>query len=296
MTQFMNNERAREHSVEKKLYEQSYRDKHHFSFGKNWQIFLRTLNSEKIEEAEKSLVDFLGGRKSIEGKTFVDVGCGSGLFSLAAYRLGASQVLSVDIDEFSLACAKHLRKQELSPNNWAIQKGSALDKEFLGSLGTFDIVYSWGVLHHTGDMYRALENTASLATENSLLYIALYNESQHFLEGTSKFWVRAKMVYNKSNTLLKKIFEGVYTSYYVAGLLAHFKNPIRYIKNYQSLRGMNFYTDIKDWLGGYPYEYSTPEQIINFFLERNFEHEKTVKARSLGCNEFLFRKKIHRNQ
>lgn len=272
------------------LYERSYRDERHFSFGKNWQNFLRSLNTERIENAKKSLSTFLGGTESITGKTFVDIGCGSGLFSLAAYRLGAQRVVSVDIDDFSLSCVKHLHKKENSPKNWEIISGSALDEKFLESLGTFDIVYSWGVLHHTGDMYQALENIIVLTHPKSKLYIALYNDNQRILEGSSNFWVKAKKLYNRSSSLEKRLFEAIYTIYYIIGLTANFVNPISYIKNYQSLRGMNFMTDIKDWLGGYPYEYATTEEIIEFFAKKGFDCEKTVRARSIGCNEFLLKK------
>lgn len=279
--------------MQKELYEQSYRNKRHFSFGKNWQDFLRSLNTERIENAKKSLSDFLYGTESITGKTFVDIGCGSGLFSLAAYRLGAERVVSVDIDDFSLSCVQHLHKQEGSPKNWKIISGSALDEKFLQSLGTFDIVYSWGVLHHTGDMYRALENVITLTHPKSKLYIALYNDNHKILEGSSKFWVKAKKLYNKSSSLEKRLFEAVYIVYYVIGLTANFVNPIAYIRNYQSLRGMNFMTDIKDWLGGYPYQYATTEEIIKFFAKQGFNCEKIVPARSIGCNEFLFITREH---
>lgn len=279
-------------SMPNELYEHSYKKNRHFSFGKNWQSFLRSLNADRIENAEKSLSDFLDGTESITGKTFIDIGCGSGLFSLAAYRLRAKRVVSIDIDDFSLSCVRHLHKKEGSPKNWEIVSGSALDEKFLKSLGTFDIVYSWGVLHHTGNMYQALENVTLLAHPKSTLYLALYNDNQRILEGSSKFWVRAKRLYNKCSPLEKKLLETLYITYYLIGLIANGRNPISYIKNYQSLRGMNFLTDIKDWLGGYPYEYATVKEIIEFFKTKEFDCKKTVPARSIGCNEFFFKKNV----
>lgn len=271
----------------KELYEDSYKNLNHFSFGKNWQNFLKGLTEEKIQEAERSLIEFLGGKENITNKTFVDIGCGSGLFSLAAYRLGAKRVVSVDIDGTSVACAKYLHKKNGSPIHWNIQTGSALDRDFLISLETFDIVYSWGVLHHTGNMYQALENVALLAHTESKLYIALYNDNQHFLEGTSNFWLKAKKIYNRCGNLEKRFLQIIYTTYYVIGLALNFVNPITYIKNYHSLRGMSFMTDIKDWLGGYPYEYASAEQVTAFFSEQGFNCKKINPARSIGCNEFL---------
>ena len=272
------------------LYEESYRNPKHFSFGKNWKNFLKNLTDKRVEEAEKSLIDFLGGKENISGKTFVDIGCGSGLFSLAAYRLGARKIVSIDIDDSSVACAKYLHEKNGSPAHWEIKTGSALNPEFLKSIGQFDIMYSWGVLHHTGNMYQALENVTSLVTPDGKLYIALYNDNQRFMEGTSSFWLTTKKIYNKCSSIEKHIIESLYTTYYIIGLTLNFVNPITYIRNYHSLRGMSFMTDIKDWLGGYPYEYASEEKIISFFKERGFECTKTNPARSIGCNEFLFKK------
>lgn len=278
--------------MQNELYEDSYKDSKHFSFGKNWKNFLESLNKKRIEEAEKSLIDFLDGKENIVGKTFVDIGCGSGLFSLAAYRLGAKKIISVDIDGSSVACAKYLHEKNGKPEQWEIKTGSALNQEFLHSLGTFDIVYSWGVLHHTGNMYQALENVTSLVAPEGKLYLALYNDNQKLMEGTSAFWLSVKKLYNQSPWVAKKIMETLYTLYYILGLALNGKNPITYIRNYQSLRGMNYMTDIKDWLGGYPYEYANSEKIVSYFKERRFECIKTNPARSIGCNEFLFIKKI----
>ncbi len=275
----------------KALYENWYVDSNHFSFGKNWQHFLKTLNKERVKEAEKSLITFLGGKENIADKSFVDIGCGSGLFSLAAYRLGAKKIMSIDIDDFSLVCTTLLRKRQKNPANWKIHKGSALDGEFLQSLGTFDILYSWGVLHHTGDMYAALENIMSLSTSKGKMFIALYNDNNIILEGTSSFWIKVKRIYNQSDWLAKKFIEIIYIVYYIIGLIVSGRNPYLYIYGYQSLRGMNFMTDIRDWLGGYPYEYAKPEQITHFFAEHGYECIKFNQARSIGCNEFLFVRK-----
>jgi len=183
---------------------------------------------------------------------------------------------------------KYLYEKNEKPENWEIQTGSALNSEFLKSLGTFDIVYSWGVLHHTGNMYQALENITSLVHPDGKLYIALYNDNQRFMEGTSSFWLAIKKIYNKCGSVEKHIIEAIYTTYYIIGLTLNFVNPITYIKNYYSLRGMSFWTDIKDWLGGYPYEYATSKKIIKFFSELGFDCKKLTPARSIGCNEFLF--------
>lgn len=273
------------------VYEDAYTRNDHFSFGKNWINFLKSLDKRKIQEAEKSLTKFLG-EDDISGKSFVDIGCGSGLFSLAAYDLGVERLVSVDIDDSSLKCAEYLRKKRNVPENWNIKKGSALDSAFIGSLGQFDVVYSWGVLHHTGDMWRAIENSIQTVRTGGLFYIALYNKNTKYrLEGTSDIWVKLKKIYNSYGTIVKRFMEAIYLAYFFIGLLLHGINPVSYVKRYDALRGMDFFTDIRDWLGGYPYEFASVDEVKEFFATRGFECRKVKDARSLGCNEFLFLRK-----
>lgn len=129
-----------------------------FKFGANWKGFLAVLNEERIVLAEQSLRNMLD--MDLKGKRFLDVGSGSGLFSLAARRLGAI-VHSFDYDPQSVACTEELRHRYFpSDDGWTVEQGSALDTQYLAHLGQWDIVYSWGVLHHTGAMWRALANIA----------------------------------------------------------------------------------------------------------------------------------------
>src|SRR3954453_10925637 len=132
-----------------------------FEFGENWARFLAVVDESRIVEAERSLREMLGVER-LDGRSFLDIGSGSGLFSLAAVRLGAERVHSFDFDPSSVGCTLELRRRYGADADWAVEQGSALDTAYLARLGTFDVVYSWGVLHHTGDMWRALGNVARL--------------------------------------------------------------------------------------------------------------------------------------
>ena len=151
-------------------------DRERFAFGENWRRFLAILKEKHIQQAEDSLRRMLE-ISDLRGKTFLDVGCGSGLFSLAARRLGA-RVHSFDYDPESVGCTQELRQRYFPQDpDWRIEEGSVLNNNYLAGLGHFDVVYSWGVLHHTGAMWRALENVAGSVARGGKLFIAIYNLS-----------------------------------------------------------------------------------------------------------------------
>ena len=260
-----------------------------FSFGKNWQLFLKSCNEDRIRIARESLQEFTR-LQDFHGKTFVDIGCGSGLFSLGAFQLGAERIISVDVDAFSVQCCQYLHEQARCPANWEIMEGSVLDEKFLYRLGVFDIVYSWGVLHHTGNMWQAIRNAANLVKKGGLYYIAIYNKMGGSIG--SDFWLKIKKVYNFGPGFLRPILEFFYTAALLLREVVRGRNPMGYIRNYQKERGMNLATDVKDWLGGYPYEFASVDD-IKTFMKTNFPEFQLINLKttgSIGNNWFLFRR------
>lgn len=260
-----------------------------FQFGKNWAVFLQELSEERIRIAEESLRSMLGF-DNLSGKTFLDIGSGSGLFSLAAFRLGA-RVVSFDFDEDSVACTRHLAESVNGQSRWFVRSGSVLDRDFLSRLsaefGGFDIIYSWGVLHHTGAMWSAINNAAHLAHPGSLVYIAIYND-QGIL---SKWWRKIKQIYCKLPgpfkwLVLLPAFIVMWSPAIILDLCTG-KGLSRW-KGYKVRRGMSPWRDVVDWVGGYPFEVAKPEEILKFFKERGFSLENLTTTQGHGCCQYVF--------
>ena len=259
-----------------------------FAFGRNWSAFLEGLDDEKLRIAAESLMNALGGGR-LDGMKFLDIGCGSGIVSLTARQLGA-EVVSFDFDADSVRCAEQLRERYFPDDPaWSVKQGSVLDADFVAQLGSFDIVYSWGVLHHTGDMWLALSNVVQAVAPEGRLFISIYNDQAY----VSRWWTRVKQTYVKLPDKLRWLV--VYPSFVVIWgpqmILDLVKlRPMRTWREY-SVRGMSPWNDLIDWVGGYPFEVAKPEEIFNFYRDRGFELQHLVTcAGGKGCNEFVFKR------
>jgi 2-polyprenyl-6-hydroxyphenyl methylase/3-demethylubiquinone-9 3-methyltransferase len=232
--------------------------------------------------------------ESLENRRFLDVGSGSGLSSLAARRLGA-RVHSFDFDPQSVACTKELRRRYFGSDDegWTIEEGSALDAGYIQSLGVFDVVYSWGVLHHTGEMWTGLANMCLPVGPGGKLFIAIYNNTG----SQSARWKWIKRVSNRVPSLLHPVFvitvmaPGEVKKVLRSVLTLNLNEYVRSWTQGGMRRGMSRWHDMIDWVGGYPYEVAKPEEIFDFYRARGFTLTKLrCGGVGLGCNEFVFSK------
>ncbi len=257
-----------------------------FEFGKNWRSFLKLLTDERIEFAIGYLQRLLQLER-LDGLRFLDIGSGSGLSSLAARRLGAS-VHSFDFDPSSVGCTQELKRRYFDGDpNWTIQQGSVLDREYLESLGRFDVVYSWGVLHHTGQMWRAIEHAADRVAPGGRLFIAIYNDQVW----KSRMWLRVKQIYC-SGWLGRWLMLAMWVPYFFVRTCV--ASLIRWENKFsrdRQVRGMNALHDWIDWIGGLPFEVASADEVIHFHKQRGFQLLALVATKGLGNSEFVFVKR-----
>lgn len=270
----------------------SYLDgKTHFPFGKNWASYATLVTPVHIEGAVLSLQKLIG--TSLSGKRFLDIGCGSGVHALAALRLGATEVVAIDIDADSVATTRKILETYAPGGRWQVLERSVFDLPS-GSLGTFDIVYSWGVLHHTGAMYRALRCATDLLSPGGQFVFALYRKTcLCWLWKLEKRWyVRASP---RGQSLARAGYIGLYRLAYTGARLRSFR---RYLAEYSQKRGMDFAHDIHDWLGGWPYESISPAQTERFMTSLGLQRVRAFTRRGIslgvfgsGCDQYVYAKK-----
>jgi len=263
----------------------------HFAFGENWAAYAEKIGTEQIDEAIKGLDRLAGAR--LHGKRFLDIGCGSGLHGLAALRLGAAEAVCVDIDPDSVATAKRVLARHAAGSVFRIEQASVFDMN-AGTWGQFDVVYSWGVLHHTGDMYGALRAAAQLVKPGGTFIFALYRKTW-----LCRFWRWEKQWYARASARRQEIASAIFVRLFALGLLLQRRSFKSYVGQYRSSRGMDYFHDVHDWLGGYPYESISPEETerflnpLGFHLERSFVRKGVLLGRcsgvfGSGCDEYVY--------
>ena len=257
-------------------------DKITFSFGENWKDYLATIGEDDINRSKQDIEEWLSP-SDIRGKTIVDIGSGSGLHSLSYHLLGSKSVYSLDYDPHSVEATRQLWEKSGKPKNWSVSHRSILAEEEIKELGNFDIVYSWGVLHHTGAMWKALDNCFSLVAPGGVLWVSLYTKGPHYRKHLG-----LKQRYNKASEYGKRWMVNVRIARRMLSRIGRCKNPLSW--NQDRGRGMKVYHDIVDWLGGLPYEVAAPDEVLQRGRSHGFVLERIKIKREGSCSGYLFSK------
>jgi SAM-dependent methyltransferase len=256
----------------------------HFEFGENWRDYAKGIGRDQIDSAKTGLQRLLP--EGLAGKSFIDVGCGSGIHALCALDLGAASVTAVDIDENSVATTRDLLERFAAGKPWTVRQATVFE---LG--GEYDVVYSWGVLHHTGAMWEAIKRASALLKPGGLFVIAIYAKTPF-----CRLWRLEKAAYSRSPSIIQMPLRVAYMATLLVGKLAQGLNPIAYLRGYSQKRGMSLSHDAHDWLGGYPYESASVDQMREFLSGLGLVEVRTFPVspplRGLlgsGCSEYVFR-------
>lgn len=257
-----------------------------FGFGKNWADFIDKRLSPEVIDVSQRHMSVLLHTSDLSGKVFLDIGCGSGIHSLAALRMGAERIISFDYDADSVATTKRVREFAGAPTNWEVMQGSVLDPAFMTSLPKADLVYSWGVLHHTGAMWPAVRNAAVPLKADGVLYIALYS-SDNYVDPPPAYWMKLKRRYNLAGRLGKHWLEWCYAlRFHILPELKSGRNPTTLMRDY-GIRGMSYWTDVRDWLGGWPMDFASLHE-TRHFCARELGLSLVNLKTGEGCTEYVF--------
>lgn len=260
----------------------------HFEFGRNWDSFSQNLSDERIAEAVDGLRRLLPDE--IPGASFIDIGSGSGLSALAALRLGCASLTAIDYDAMSVKTTRETLTRYAPAAAWTCERRSVFDLA-PETDGRFGVVYSWGVLHHTGDMWKAIESAAGFVNSGGQFAIAIYSTT-----ACDSIWKTEKKLYARAPRPIQWGIRQVYMTALLARQTLTGDNPVSYVRNYAKMRGMNFSHDAHDWLGGYPYETATAAELhdrickMGFTAQLSFPLPVSLGLFGSGCHEFVFQK------
>jgi SAM-dependent methyltransferase len=247
------------------------------------------VDERRIAEAEMAL-DRLFGERGLVGASFLDIGCGSGLHALAALRRGARSVMAVDIDPQSVAASRRTLATDEPAGRWHVEVASVFDLDPRRT-GRFDVVYSWGVLHHTGAMWESIHHASTMVADEGHLALALYRKTP-----LCRLWAAEKQIYISLPPPLQRLVRLTYVAIFRIAHLLRGTDFAAYVRDYPARRGMDFYHDVHDWLGGWPYESVRASELRSFVARLGFEVEREfVRAPGWGIfgsgnDEFVFRR------
>jgi hypothetical protein len=263
----------------------------HFAFGKNWNDYSQTINNGMISEATQNLNRLLGNMDLTNVKV-LDIGSGSGIHDVAFLRMGCESLVAFDFDLDSVKTTEKIIKQNYTGSNYQVYRDDILSLKYI-PIAKYGLVYSWGVLHHTGNLEEAIRNSCGLVDVGGYFAVAVYRKTR-----LCNFWRIEKRFYSQAPRWIQLLFEALYVSVFAIKftMIDRRSNFFQYVSRYEQSRGMKWIYDVRDWLGGYPYESISAQDLIDkfselgFTLEIEFSSDPGLGLLGSGCDEFLFRK------
>lgn len=263
-----------------------------FAFGKNWASYAETVGEAHLAAAGAGLRRLLGD-VDLAGRSFLDIGCGSGIHSAAAIRLGAASVVAVDVDADAVNTTRAVLARFVPGAAYRVEQRSVLELHG-GTLGPFDVVYAWGVLHHTGDMVAALGRAVAMVAPGGVFLFALYRRTY-----LCSLWRLEKRWYAATSPRLQRLARLAYIRSY--RLFRRARLGQRYARagfDGVQARGMDFQHDVHDWLGGFPYESILPDEVDRLMRSLGLRHQATFPIAATagrtygllgsGCDEYRY--------
>jgi ubiquinone/menaquinone biosynthesis C-methylase UbiE len=234
-------------------------------------------------EASEKHWEIFYAAEEVQGKSILDAGCGTGIFSIIFANKGADQVTGIDISEGSLHTAQSL-KEKFGLKNAEFEKQDMLALPFPDR--SFDIVWAWGTVHHTTDPFKAIDELIRVLKPSGSILLAIYKRTRltFIHEIIRKILVRTP---RKTWKVLAKI-------------LAIFLSPVIFLlkKREKSRKGEKLEELIIDWYFVPIRHYYKPGEIKNYLEERGFSVEKFLPAsgRFDSTSNFIFKARKHEEE
>jgi len=215
----------------------------------------------------------------IEGKRILDAGCGMGVFSVVFGKKGAARVIGIDLSEEGVRRAQRAASH-FNLSNVEFREGNILRLPYPD--GSFDIVWSWGTLHHTAEPLKALEELIRVLKNGGTLFVTLYRSTKlSFLhEGIRK---TLRLAHRRMWPLLAKLIA-----------LALFPATLFLKRRKKARAGENLSDLVLDWYFNPVRHYYRPGEIRQLLEQEGLIIEKFLPAsgRFNSTSNFIFKAKL----
>ncbi len=216
--------------------------------------------------------------EGVKCKRVLDGGSGSGMISVAFAVMGAD-VTGVDVTP---KCVENgCKNADLFGVQCRFLKRNLLSLDLCGE--TFDIIYNWGVLHHTQDARKSFTNLAKHLKPGGEMIVAVYLKTV-----LSGFWNFLRIFYQESPQVFKTLFLNT-GSIFLNGV--DYFNNLFFNKERYMMRGTNNKEILNDWFG-VPYRtFHTYEEVFEWFRENGLEYQlvNSATGRFKSTSNFVVR-------